>query len=127
MSTGNLQIVTIAKRLISATTSKGLAMAVKVGRFIKELGLVENPSFTDSPTFVVTKVLSDSMNFAGDPTIIPATQLTNTSGFTDVLVFSSGKGFNEAPAFTDSGIILAQDYCGPDYFSENYTGTQTTF
>ena len=127
MSTGNLQIVTIAKRLISATTAKGMAIAVKVGRFIKELGLVDNPAFTDSPTFTVTKVLSDAMNFAGDPSLVPARQLTNTSGFTDALTFSTGKGFTETPAFSDSGVILAQDYCGPDYFSQNYTGTQTNF
>ncbi len=127
MSTGNLQIIVIAKRLISATTSKGLAMAVKVGRFIKEIGLVDNPSFTDTQTFIVTKVLSDTMNFAGDPVIIPARQLTNTSGFTDSLVFSSGKGFNESPSFSDSGVILAQNYGGPDYFGQDFIGTQTTF
>jgi len=127
MSTGNLQIVTIAKRLISATTAKGMAIAVKVGRFIKELGLVENPSFTDSPTFTVTKVLSDAMNFAGDPTLVPARQLTNASGFTDALTFTTGKGFTETPAFSDSGVILAQDYCGPDYFGDDFIGTKTTF
>jgi len=127
MSTGNLQIATVAKRLISVTTSTGMAIALKVGRFIKELGLVENPAFTDTPSFTVTKVLSDSMNFAGDPTVVPARQLTNTSGFTDALTFTTGKGFTETPAFSDSGVILAQDYCGPDYFGDDFIGTKTTF
>tara|TARA_B100000945_G_scaffold302340_1_gene285871 strand:- start:2308 stop:2691 length:384 start_codon:yes stop_codon:yes gene_type:complete len=127
MSTGNLQIVTVAKRLISATTSKGLAMAVKVGRFIKELGLVENPSFTDSPTFTVTKVLSDSANFAGEPVLVPARLLSNSGGFTDTPVFSVGKALADSSGFSDSGVILAQNYAGPDYFGQDFIGTQTTF
>ncbi len=127
MSTGNLQIVTIAKRLISATTSKGLSMAVKVGRFIKELGLVENPALTDSPAFTVNKVLSDSANFAGEPSLVPARLLSNSGGFTDSPVFTVGKALSNASGFSDSGVILAQNYAGPDYFAQDFIGTQTTF
>ena len=127
MSTGNLQIVKIAKRLISVTTAKGMTMAVKVGRFFKDLGLVENPSFTDTQVFAFTKVLTDAANFAGEPVGVRGRALTNTGAFTDSQVFSIGKTLTNAFATGDSGVILAQDYCGPDYFADNYIGTQTTF
>ena len=127
MATGKLQIVTVAKRLISATTAKGMAMVVKVGRFIKEIALVDNPAFTDSLAFTVNKVLSDSANFSGEPSLVPARLLSNSGGFTDSPVFTVGKGLTDSSGFSDSGVILAQDYCGPDYFSGDYTGTQTTF
>ena len=127
MATGKLQIVTVAKRLISATTAKGMAMVVKVGRFIKEIALVDNPTFTDSPAFTVNKVLSDSANFAGEPSLVPARLLSNSGGFTDTPVFTVGKNLTDAPAFSDSGVILAQNYAGPDYFAQDFIGTQTTF
>ena len=127
MSTGNLVIVTTAKRLVSAVTSKSLKAAVSVGRFIKEIALTNVAAFSDSQTFSVGKGLSDSGNFSGEPVITPLQILADSAGFTDSPTFSVSPAFSETLASSDSGVILAQDYTSADYFDSDYLGTKHTF
>ncbi len=127
MSTGNLTIVTVAKRLVSATVSKGLQAVVKVGRFIKEIAFVNNAAFSDSHAIVFGKTLSNAANFSGEPVFTPAELLANAANFTDSIGFGTTKILANAFGTSDSGVILSQDYCGPDYFNDDYIGSKYTF
>ena len=127
MSTGNLSIVSVAKRLVSVTTSKGLQAAIKVGRFIKEISFVNNAAFTDSHAVTVGKTLTNSANFAGEPVLVPARLLANSANFAGEPTFGTTKILANAFGTSDSGVILSQDYGGPDYFDQDHVGTQTTF
>lgn len=52
---------------------------------------------------------------------------TNTVGITDSTALQLGIGLSEAPAATDSGLIVSQGYCDITYFAEDYVGESRTF
>jgi hypothetical protein len=52
---------------------------------------------------------------------------TNTVGITDAAALQLSISLSEAPAATDSGLIVSQGYCDITYFAEDYVGESRTF
>lgn len=93
-----------------------------------------------------TKVLSESPaasdeDFSLDVTIVKAetpsvsesfafefsTPVADNGSISESAVLSYSKNPSDTASATDTGFILGQDYCGIDYFSDDYVGIKRTF
>jgi hypothetical protein len=103
----------------------GKALAESVG--VQSSTLIETTyrrSFADG--FVVTDDIDGAVTPEDDQEIQFFKNTTNIVGITDSTALQLGIGLSEAPAATDSGLIVSQGYCDITYFAEDYVGESRT-
>ena len=99
--------------------------------------LFDSSQVSDSQTVQLEKQLSYSVfgtddidgssSIADEHTFLYVKTLTNSTGFTDSVVFASQKPFQLTQLVEDSGAAKCQSYCDPSYFAEGYVGQYQTF
>lgn len=108
-------------------------LVVEFGKVLTEsVGVQSSPliettyrrSFTDN--FTVTDDIDGAVTPEDDQEIQFFKNTTNTVGITDTTALQLGIGLSEAPAATDSGLIISQGYCDITYFAEDYVGESRT-
>ena len=104
----------------------GKALAESVG--VQSSTLIETTylrSFSDG--FTATDDIDGVVTPEDDQKIQFFKNTTNTVGITDAAALQLGISLSEAPAATDSGLIVSQGYCDITYFAEDYVGESRTF
>jgi hypothetical protein len=82
-------------------------------------------SFSDG--FTATDDIDGAVTSEDDQEVQFFKNTTNTVGITDAAALQLGISLSEAPAATDSGLIVSQGYCDITYFAEDYVGESRTF
>jgi hypothetical protein len=104
----------------------GKALAESVG--VQSSTLIETTylrSFSDG--FTATDDIDGVVTPEDDQKVQFFKNTTNTVGITDAAALQLGISLSEAPAATDSGLIVSQGYCDITYFAEDYVGESRTF
>jgi hypothetical protein len=104
----------------------GKALAESVG--VQSSTLIETTylrSFSDG--FTATDDIDGVVTPEDDQKVQFFKNTTNTVGITDAAALQLSISLSEAPAATDSGLIVSQGYCDITYFAEDYVGESRTF
>lgn len=104
----------------------GKALAESVG--VQSSTLIETTylrSFSDG--FTATDDIDGVVTPEDDQKVQFFKNTTDTVGITDAAALQLGISLSEAPAATDSGLIVSQGYCDITYFAEDYVGESRTF
>ena len=88
--------------------------------------VADSATVTDAPTLSVTKPILDAASVTDAIALVTVKNVTEALSVGDVTTLSASKPFSDTIGATDSGLVVAQDYCDITYFQQDFVGQSST-
>jgi len=88
--------------------------------------VADSATVTDTPTLSVTKPIADAASVTDAIALVTVKNVTEALSVGDVTTLSASKPFSDTIGATDSGLVVAQDYCDITYFQQDFVGESST-
>lgn len=86
----------------------------------------DSATVSDTSTLSLTKPFADGATTTDATTLDTVKNVTEALSVGDVTTLSASKPFSDTIGATDSGLVVAQDYCDITYFQQDFVGQSST-
>ena len=88
--------------------------------------VADSATVTDAPALSVTKPFLDAASATDVTTLSAGKNLAESLTISETTTLSATKPFSDTINTSESGLVVAQDYCDITYFSQDFVGQSST-
>ena len=140
VSLQSLTTLFLTKPVVDLITAQDVLNQVEIDKPVTDSGIITDAFVSEStkdftnnvllqslPALFLSKTAADSAAVQDVIDVVLNKIPSDTGTFSDVFINQYAKNVTNNLGLSDTGSIVVQSYCGPDYFAGDYVGIARTF